>query len=186
MRHMAVENEVKVCVESFDGVKKALIGINAKHMSTVREMNVLYDNDAGDLKAEDVGLRLRCEKEHVSGSIKNVLITVKGPKMGGATKMRQEFEVHVSDFKRAQEMLNAIGFRKALAYEKVRERWIFSGTEICLDTLPFGSYVEIEGKEKDIHLVAKKLGFGKDDFIISNYFDLAEKKGVRGDIVFRS
>ncbi|MFH1431814.1 MAG: class IV adenylate cyclase [archaeon] len=183
---MAVENEVKICMDSFDGIRDALIEINAKHMSTVDEKNVLFDNNAGDLKAEDVGLRLRCETDCVSGSIKSVLLTVKGPKMGGATKMRQEFEAYVSDFKRAKDMLNALGFKQALVYEKVRERWAVSGTGVCLDTLPFGSYVEIEGKEKYIVGVAKKLGFGKDDFITSNYFDLAKEKGVRGDIVFRS
>lgn len=182
---MAVENEVKVCVDSFSDVRKRLVKMRAKRVSSVNEKNVLYDVSGAVLRKEDMGLRLRCEKDKDNGSVR-VMITVKGPRMEGRMKRRNEFEVHVSGFKRAHELLCAVGFQRALRYEKVREIWVFGKTEVCLDTLPFGLYVEIEGDEKDVLSVAKKLGFGGGDFICSNYFDIAREKGVLGDILFDS
>lgn len=182
---MAIENEVKLCVESFDDIKVKLSEMKAKHLITVYEKNVLYDTDASDLKEEDVGLRIRCETGQ-DGSLKRVILTLKGPRMDGLTKKRLEFELFVSTFDEAHELMIAIGFHKVLVYEKVREKWSCGGTEICLDTLPFGSYIEIEGAGDDIVDVAGKLGFEKDMFLSSNYFDIAKRKGVLGDILFDS
>jgi len=179
-----VENEVKVCVDSFVSVKERLVKIKAKHVLTVREKNILYDTGAGELRGEDMGLRLRDECGVDDGSFKRVTLTVKGPRMKGVMKRRGEFEVCAACFKRAHELLCAIGFEKALVYEKVREMWVVGKTEVCLDTLPFGLYVEIEGDEGDVFSTAEMMGFARAQFITSNYFDLARKAGVRGDILF--
>lgn len=183
---MPVENEVKVCVDSFVSVKERLVKIKARHILTVREKNILYDTGTGDLRGEDVGLRLRCEEGVDNRSFKRVTLTVKGPRMDGVLKSRCEFEVCAACFKRAHEMLCAIGFHKALVYEKVREMWVAGKTEVCLDTLPYGLYVEIEGEEKDVFSTAKRMGIDEAQFITSNYFDLAGKAGVEGDILFDS
>ncbi|RLG13404.1 MAG: hypothetical protein DRN71_04885 [Candidatus Nanohalarchaeota archaeon] len=183
---MAVENEVKVCVDSFSDVRKRLVRIKAKHVLTVRERNILYDTGAGELRREDMGLRLRDEVGADDMSFRRVTLTVKGPTMKGVMKRRGEFEVRASCFKGAHELLCAIGFHKALVYEKVREMWALGKTEVCLDTLPFGLYVEIEGEEKDVFSTAKGMGFVRAQFITLNYFDLARKAGVRGDILFDS
>ncbi len=183
---MPVENEVKVCVDSFLPVKERLVSVKAKHIVTVREKNILYDTGAGELRGEDMGLRLRDEVGVDDGSFKRVTLTVKGPRMTGVMKRRGEFEVRASCFKRAHELLCAIGFHKALVYEKVREMWVAGKTEVCLDTLPFGLYVEIEGDEKDVFCTAKGMGFARAQFITLNYFDLARKAGLTGDILFDS
>lgn len=183
---MPVENEVKVCVDSFLPVKERLVSVKAKHIVTVREKNILYDTGAGELRGEDVGLRLRCEDGVDNGSFKRVTLTVKGPRRDGVLKSRCEFEVCAACFKRAHELLCAIGFEKALVYEKIREKWTLGRTEVCLDTLPFGLYVEIEGDEKDVFCTAKGMGFARAQFITLNYFDLARKAGLTGDILFDS
>ena len=181
---MGVENEVKVFVDSFVSIKERLVKVKAKHVLTVREKNILYDTGAGELRGEDMGLRLRDECGVDDGSFERVTLTVKGPRMKGVMKRRGEFEVRASCFRRAHELLCAIGFRKALVYEKIRETWVVGRTEVCLDTLPFGLYVEIEGDEGDVFSTAKMMGFARGQFITSNYFDLARKAGVDGDILF--
>ncbi|MEA3342685.1 MAG: class IV adenylate cyclase, partial [archaeon] len=108
------------------------------------------------------------------------------PKRKGIVKERLEFEVQVSGFKKAHEILCALGFRKALIYEKMRQKWRLGKIEICLDTLPFGKYVEIEGDVEGILGTAVKLGFKERQFVNSNYFELAKEKGVEGDILFSS
>ncbi len=185
---MPVECEVKVCVDSFASVKERLLKVKAKHVLTVRERNVLYDTGGGvgELRGEDVGLRLRSERGVDDVNFRRVTLTVKGPRRDGVMKRRDEFEVRACCFEKANGLLCAIGFRKALVYEKVREMWCVGNTEVCLDTLPFGLYVEIEGEEKDISCAAEMIGFDDGQFITSNYFDLAREAGVFGDILFGS
>ncbi len=183
---MPVETEVKISVSSFKKVKERLVKVKARNISTVHEKNVIYDTSAGNLREEGVGLRLRCEEDRAKGSIRAIIVTLKGPKMRSIVKERLEFEVRVSSFRKVHEILCALGFRKALIYEKMREKWMIGKTEICLDTLPFGKYVEIEGDMESISGTAGKLGFSERQFVTSNYFELAGEKGVEGDILFDS
>lgn len=183
---MPVETEVKVSVSSFLKIKEKLVKMKAKEVLDVHEKNVIYDTSAGDLREEDVGLRLRCEKDRENGSCRAITVTLKGPKRKGIVKERLEFEVQVSSFRKAHEILCALGFRKALIYEKMREKWMIGKTEICLDTLPFGKYVEIEGDMEGISGTAGKLGFREKQFVTSNYFELAAERGIEGDILFDS
>ena len=47
-------------------------------------------------------------------------------------------------------ILEALGYYPALVYEKRRETWRLGETEIVVDELPFGLFMEIEGAEKSI------------------------------------
>lgn len=183
---MPVETEVKISVSSFLKIKEKLVKMKAKEVLDVHEKNVIYDTSAGDLREEGAGLRLRCETDRDKGSVRAITVTLKGPKREGIVKERLEFEVRVSSFRKAHEILCALGFRKALIYEKMREKWMSGKTEICLDTLPFGKYVEIEGDMEGISGTAGKLGFSERQFVTSNYFELAAERGIEGDILFDS
>ena len=57
--------------------------------------------------------------------------------------------------------LEAVGFFVAFAYEKVREKWKHKECVICLDHLPFGDYVEIEGTDATVLACADALGLGE-------------------------
>ncbi len=46
-----------------------------------------------------------------------------------------------------------MGFMPALVYEKRRETWTLGKTEIVIDELPFGLFMEIEGDESGIREV---------------------------------
>ena len=54
-------------------------------------------------------------------------------------------------------ILDALGFRAGLIYEKRRETWTLGKTEIVIDELPFGLFMEIEGAEQDIRNIESKL-----------------------------
>jgi adenylate cyclase class IV len=43
-------------------------------------------------------------------------------------------------------------------YEKRRQTWRFGNTEIVIDVLPFGLFMEIEGRVNEIKAVERKLG----------------------------
>ena len=40
-----------------------------------------------------------------------------------------------------------MGFLPFLTYEKFRQKWGLEDCKICLDILPFGNFIEIEGKD---------------------------------------
>ena len=73
-----------------------------------------------------------------------------------AVKRQREEETEVSDAVALASILEALGYRAALVYEKRRATWRLNGTEVVIDELPFGLFLEIEGEESSI-LEAEKL-----------------------------
>ena len=55
------------------------------------------------------------------------------------------------------EALTTVGFIPAFSYGKVREKWRFMDCTVCLDRLPFGDFVEIEGGEATVPACAEAL-----------------------------
>src|SRR3954468_1673345 len=75
-----------------------------------------------------------------------------------AIKHNREDETAVEDAAALSEILDALGFRPTLVYEKRRATWHLPGAEIVVDELPFGFFAEIEGEENTIREVEARLG----------------------------
>jgi adenylate cyclase class 2 len=105
-----------------------------------REHNDVLDTAGEDLKARDERLRVR-EIEGRPG----VLVTWKGPgRVQNGIRRREERQFHADDREACETVLSNLGLRPVRSYDKVRSSWRLEGTIICLDTLPFGSFVEVE------------------------------------------
>jgi adenylate cyclase class 2 len=103
---------------------------------------------------------------------------------GSAIKHQREDETRVEDAAALSAILDALGFRPALVYEKRRATWRVGQTEVVLDELPFGLFVEIEGEEKDIEEVESLLNLTSAEAEMSTYPELAERHGERrGDVI---
>ncbi|MCK5334170.1 MAG: class IV adenylate cyclase [Candidatus Aenigmarchaeota archaeon] len=174
---MSTETEFKIKVESFAPIRKRLLELEAKKESRVFECNALFDDSKRSLIKKDCLLRLRQDKK--------TKITYKGPRHSNDLKSREEIEFEVEDIAKAEVLLNRLGFKKTLIYEKTRETWRHKNVEVVLDEMPFGTFIEIEGNSKAIVLLAKKLGFSEKEFITKTYFELAKEKGIKGNIVFK-
>lgn len=174
---MSVETEMKIKVGSFAPIRKRLLDLGAKKISRVFEKNKLFDDTHANLMKKDCLLRLRQDKK--------TKITYKGPRHSTDLKSREEIEFEVADIAKAEILLNRLGFKKTLVYEKKRETWQYKNIEVVLDEMPFGTFIEIEGNSKAIVLLAKKLGFSEKEFITKTYFELANEKGIKEDIVFK-
>src|SRR2546421_179289 len=70
--------------------------------------------------------------------------------------LRRRLEEIGADADALASILEALGYRPALVYEKRRAAWRVAGAEVVLDELPFGLFVEIEGEEEAI-LEAEKI-----------------------------
>jgi adenylate cyclase, class 2 len=73
-------------------------------------------------------------------------------------KHKIEFETLVSDVDAVENMIEKLGYKLSVVYEKHRKTFNLGECEVVLDELPFGQYMEIEGSKGEILKVEKMLG----------------------------
>jgi adenylate cyclase, class 2 len=101
-----------------------------------------------------------------------------------AVKHQREEETAVDDPSATALILDALGFKPVLVYEKRRQTWSLGPTEVVIDELPFGLFMEIEGGEQDIHDAEQRLGIDGLPAEHETYPQLTEKHGERvGDVI---
>lgn len=84
---------------------------------------------------------------------KTILTFKQRIKNNSAFKRQIEYETEVSDVAAIEAIIESLGFEKTLIYEKKRQTWKLRNVEIVLDELPYGLFMEIEGRITDITLV---------------------------------
>src|SRR5437016_3902984 len=119
-----------------------------------------------------ITLRLRV----LDGGPRGVL-TAKGPaSFVGGVKVREETEVEVKDAHATLDLLSELGFRVEFVYKKHRAMWTLDGVvTVTLDTLEFGSFVELEGPLEVLPEQARSLGFDSKHALKDSYSVLARK-----------
>lgn len=161
------EVEVKFLVRDLPGLAGRLQALGARvHAPRVHELNLRFDTQDGALTRERQVLRLRQDV--------NAVMTFKGPSsLGDEVSTRQEIEFTVSDFTAAQHLLEALGYRVAVSYEKYRTTYELGPVLVTLDEMPFGSFVEIEGPNgADIRTAAAALKLDWDARSTASYLGL--------------
>jgi adenylate cyclase class 2 len=134
-----IETEVKFHLTDVEPVRNTIIKLGADSKGRVFETNLRYENKNNDLIKSKSLLRLRKDT-------KTTLTFKSGLESeDNEFKSLRELEVEVSDFNRMKLILEALGFHKEQIYEKYRETLILNGTTLCIDAMPFGNFLEIEG-----------------------------------------
>ena len=168
-----VEKKFRLTKRQRDTVLKRLPEIGAQLEGEDCEENTLYDGEA--LRDGGCVLRLR----RVGG---RATLTFKRRLPGkSAIKQQHEEESMVEDPEAMAAILEALGFRPSLVYEKRRQTWRLGQAEIVIDVLPFGLFMEIEGAAKEIKSVERKLGMKGLRAEHATYPQLAAKYGKRCD-----
>lgn len=103
-----------------------------------------------------------------------------------AVKRQREEETEVSDADALASILEALGYRPALVYEKRRTTWRVAGSEVVLDELPFGLFLEIEGDEGSILDAEKLLGLEDVQAEHASYPELTRRHGEQSGGVFEA
>lgn len=191
---MPLEIELKFPMAGFSALQQALIGAGAVPEVVVFEQNIVFDAPSpdaapdaaraaapdagtvapGPLRAAGILLRLRRNSPGGQAAASGV-VTVKLPAPGQAPvgyKVRREIETRVEDFSAMEAILHGLGYAEALRYEKVRQTWMLCGLHVCLDRLPFGRFVELEGDPADITAWAARLGLDPALARTATYHDL--------------
>ncbi len=172
---MPIEIEAKLKVDSHEPVIEKLKVAGAKFISEQLQTEQYFDTPEKTLRNADKCLRLRLITKT---SAENIILTYKGPKQKDDFKKRTELELELTDLDTAAKLLVALGYEKALVYEKKRTIWTLDGCEIALDQLPMlGNFVEIEGPDSEtISNVQKTLGLENTKHIMQSYAHLMQKE----------
>ena len=165
---MPLEIEVKFLDADHADLRQRLARLGAQSVGRWFEANVVFDDATRSLKASGTLLRLR----ERSGRVVLTLKCASAVQVSDTAKICDEHETDVADAASMRHILAGLGLNPALRYEKVREKWLVLGCEVCLDILPFGDFVEIEGSEEDIAACAKALELHSDQASTATYHDL--------------
>ena len=144
-----VEKKFRLTKRQRDAVLKRLPAVGAEFESEDFEENTLFNG-----KPLEIGtcvLRLRRVDGKATLTYKKALPGI------SSFKQRREEETAVADPEAMEAILVALGFTPALIYEKRRQTWRLGNTEIVIDVLPFGLFMEIEGRISDIRAAERKL-----------------------------
>ena len=99
-------------------------------------------------------------------------------------RRRREVETDVGSPENMLECLSAIGVVPMLIYEKHRTTWNLANTEVTIDELPFGLFLEIEGDEEAIRnaeSLLDRVGLKAEQL---TYHELVRKHGTRnGEVI---
>ena len=169
---MAIETEKKYRLDKRRLVELTakLSDIGATFAGETFEENYLHRG--GRLEERDAFLRLR-----KTGEIS--ILTYK-EKIRGETgyKHQIEHETNVSDVDEMEHIIERLGYRLSIVYEKHRKTWHFGSVEVVLDELPFGYYMEIEGAIEDIEAAEKTLRVDDLEIEQRGYPRLTQKYGT--------
>jgi adenylate cyclase, class 2 len=169
----SLEIEVKFFLPDSNAVRENILKLGARSLGRFFEVNIRFENRDKSLIKKNALLRLRKDNR--------VILTYKSePELADLNfKVFRELEVEVSDFDVMKSILTSLGFCAEQVYEKWRETLVLQDTHFCLDTMPFGTFLEIEGNRKNIPDMARKLGLEWEDRILFNYlkiFDMLKSK----------
>lgn len=164
--------------EQREQVLQNLEEIGAEYVHQEFEINQIYGG--GILEIEKAALRVR----KTNGK---TLLTYKR-KVGNAGNLKQhiEYETEVVDAEAIESIIKSLGFELGLIYEKHRQTWKYQNVEIVLDELPFGLYMEIEGKITDIGLAEMMLDIEDYELEPETYPKLTYDLGVKNGNLIES
>jgi adenylate cyclase class 2 len=165
---MALEIERKYLNVDHSRIRTQLLALGAMRVGVWFEANTVFDDANRGLKAQGTLLRLR-EKQN-----RHILTLKEKPQVptGSALKVYEEHETEIADATVLVSILAGLGLHAVFRYEKIREKWRHKNCALCLDRLPFGDFLEIEGDEPSINDCAKDLQLPEAQASTATYHEL--------------
>lgn len=140
------EIEVKFRLEDPEEMEGRLRELGCSPGPPVSQTSMLLDREDGGLRRTGRTLRIRISGDRLE-------LTAKAPAEGSGqrAKVREEREVEVSGGTRELlELLAILGYRVTLVYRRERRVCELAGATVCLDSMDFGPYMEIEAESGEV------------------------------------
>lgn len=172
---MHEEIEAKLKVEALEDVERRLRACDASFVKETVQTDTYFDTVDDKLTRSDECLRLRRDQ---TAQGERLILGYKGPKQQDDYKRRTEIEIEVNDAGKTDLLLAALGYHKALAFNKRRRLWRLHDCEVALDELPLlGTFVEIEGPDSGtISQVQEMLGLSGKPHTMDSYASLIDQE----------
>ncbi|MGD0806114.1 MAG: class IV adenylate cyclase [Anaerolineales bacterium] len=141
----ALEQEVKFFLEDPARMRRRLSSVGARpYQPRAHEANIRFDTADGALTRAGKVLRLRKAGQ--------VILTYKQPEVPAAlppasARRSLETEIIVDNLEKTSHLLQSLGFRPIVRYEKYREVFRWKSVLVMFDQLPFGNFLELEGPD---------------------------------------
>jgi adenylate cyclase class 2 len=135
------------------------------------EENTLYAGGQLDLRRHVLRLR--------RAGAKAILTYKERYPSDAAIKHQREDETIVEDAQVMGAILEALGYKPSLVYEKRRRTYRVRDVELVVDELPFGLFMEIEGEEPSIIEIEKLLDLTEVEAEMASYPELADRHGKK-------
>jgi adenylate cyclase, class 2 len=174
------ETEVKLYVPDLTAVATRLQALGGVCSAPrVFERNWRYDDPNRRLTGSGQVLRLR-QDNHAHLTYKE-----RGAPTADGIISRPEIEVTVSDFDAMHHILLRLGYEVYWTYEKYRTTYHLDHTEVVLDEMPYGNFVEIEGEHSHIEALIARLDLGTVPRIHASYTGLFDRMKAELHLPFR-
>ena len=187
-----LETEVKFYLHNITQMEKRLQSMGASlFQGRTHELNLRFDTPQNEFMREGRVLRLRQDQTiHLTYKDNSQLID--------GVLSRREIELSVTDFDKARQFIEALGFEVVFVYEKFRttytlirgrlesgERSKAHGIYIMLDELPYGNFIEIEGDLDELKPLTEFLGLAWHSAIPTSYHSLFDHLVRLRNLTFR-
>lgn len=133
-----IEKKYRLDVEKRERVLASLQESGAEYAGREFEENTIYSND--QLRSTAAILRVRKTND------RTILTYKRRVQSDFDVKEQIEHETEVANFQAIESIIGELGLSPVLVYEKYRDTWRFRSVEIVIDELPFGLFMEVEGK----------------------------------------
>jgi len=168
---MNLEIEAKFWIPDLEAFRARLVDAGGQVVvPRLLEHNERFDATDGRLRRSGEVLRLRRDRRQ----------TLTYKRALASPEIRAENEIEVDDLEAARNLLLGLGYVPIFIYEKYREVLALDDTQVMLDELPFGTFVEIEGPSlESIGRVAARVGLDWDQRVARSYLSIFEALRLR-------
>ncbi|RMF84524.1 MAG: CYTH domain-containing protein [Planctomycetota bacterium] len=176
---MAKEIEIKLRNVDAAALREVLSRGGWRRDGAVFEINHILDTPDQTVAKTGGALRLRVARPLDADAAGGATLTLKGPREPGPEKVREEIETGVGDAAALLRILERLGLREKIRYEKRRETWRRDDAEVVIDELPrLGGFVEIEAASREsVRALRSELGLDDADIEPRGYVELTARHG---------
>lgn len=164
-----LEIEVKFLINDATRIRDRILQMGGISQGSVFEENIRFDDADATLQKASSLLRLRKDRKS------KLTLKIRPDSPDPSFKIHKEYEVEISDFQIMKRFLEELGYHQVQVYEKYRETIMLENTVFCIDRMPYGHFLEIEGGKENIRALADKLGLNWEQRILLDYITIFER-----------
>lgn len=185
---MYTETEIKLPFTDLEEAHQKVLKLNSK-LQKERHFEDNYVLDTLDLSVRNSGCLLRVRivssADRESCMRTQGILTFKGTlQIHDGLRNREEIESIVDPPETLLKIFERLGYSLKFRYQKYRTIYSIEQMQIqiCVDETPIQNYFELEGPAEEIHEIAAKLGYTRDQYITESlgqlYYRWCKERGI--------